>query len=105
MDEFSRCTGFQWDEGNAEKNWIAHLVSRAECEQAFFNQPFVVAETARPSQPERRYYALGETDAGRSLFMVFTIREDLIRVISARDMSRNERRAYGDAKEQIDTDV
>ena len=47
-----------------------------------------------------RYYALGQTDARRLLFIVFTIREDLIRVISARPMSRRERRVYEHAKEE-----
>jgi uncharacterized protein len=42
---------------------------------------------------------LGQTDARRLLFIVFTIRDDLIRVISARPMSRRERRVYEHAKE------
>ena len=46
------------------------------------------------SQHEERYYALGQTDSGRLLFIAFTMREDLIRVISARDMSRKERKVY-----------
>jgi uncharacterized DUF497 family protein len=40
------------------------------------------------------FIALGQTDAGRSLFVVFTIRDTLIRVISARDMNRKEREVY-----------
>jgi uncharacterized DUF497 family protein len=43
---------------------------------------------------EERIYGLGHTDAGRLLFVAFTIRQRLIRVISARDMSRKERRIY-----------
>jgi hypothetical protein len=46
------------------------------------------------SATEARFYALGQTDAGRGLFVVFTIRGALIRVISARDMSRGERKEY-----------
>ena len=37
---------------------------------------------------------LGRSDAGRELFLIFTLRGDLIRVISARDMSRAERKVY-----------
>ena len=55
-----------------------------ECEQVFFNRPVVVAEDAEHSRQEERLFALGQTDAGRLLFVVFTIRRDLIRVISAR---------------------
>ena len=82
------CTGFEWDEGNFEKNWVRHKVSPFECEQIFFNQPLVVADDAKHSESERRSYALGQTDKGRRLFVVFAVRERLIRVISARDMSR-----------------
>ena len=94
MDELSKCSGFQWDEGNSEKNWIAHRVTRAECEQVFFNRPLVVAESHTHSQQERRYYGLGHSDSDRRLFVVFTIRGALVRVISARDMSRRERGVY-----------
>jgi len=43
---------------------------------------------------EDRLYASGQTDAARLLFVVFTMRGRLIRVISARDMSRKERKVY-----------
>ncbi len=99
MDELSKCRGFQWDEGNSEKNWLAHKVTRAECEQVFFNRLLVAPGNGRDAGWERRYYLLGQTDAGRRLFVVFTIRDDLVRVISARDMSRRERRIYERAKE------
>lgn len=90
----SQCTGFEWDEGNADKNWQRHRVTRSECEQLFFNRPFVIADDDRHSQTEPRYYALGQTDQNRRLFIVFTLRGELIRVISARDMSRSERSIY-----------
>jgi hypothetical protein len=44
--------------------------------------------------------ALGQTNEGRRLMIVFTIREMLIRVISARDQSREERRVYDQAQTQ-----
>jgi uncharacterized DUF497 family protein len=99
MEKLSRCTGFQWDEGNSEKNWEKHRVSRFECEQLFFNEPLLVVQDAEHSQDESRYYALGQTNRERKLFVVLTIRNDLIRVISARDMSRRERRYYENVKE------
>lgn len=94
MDRFSDLVGFDWDEGNVAKNWKKHLVTSLECEQVFFNRPLVVAEDNPHSVREGRFYALGRTDAGRRLFVVFTIRGGRVRVISARDMSRKERRAY-----------
>ena len=88
------CTGFEWDEGNAEKNWLRHQVARNECEQVFFNEPLIVADDIKHSADEKRWYLLGRTDAGRLLFIVLTIRKNLIRIISARDMNKHERETY-----------
>jgi uncharacterized DUF497 family protein len=87
-------TGFDWDEGNVEKNRESHKVSPQEAEQVFFNRPLIVADDAKHSETERRYFVLGQTDDNRALFVAFTVRGDLIRVISARDMSRRERKVY-----------
>ena len=94
IDLLSKCAGFDWDEGNVEKNWISHKVTAAECEQIFFNLPLIVADDVKHSQKESRFYVLGQTDTGRLLFLTFTIRRKLIRVISARDMNRKERKVY-----------
>src|SRR5437899_2060566 len=94
----SECEGFEWDAGNDEKNWLAHKVSRTECEEPFFNQPLLLAPGREHSTAEPRFYALGQTDEGRRLFIVFTVRGRLVRVISARDMSRRERQEYDRAE-------
>ncbi len=99
LEALAQCTGFQGDAGNAEKNWERHGVSRAECETVFFSQPLLAAADEQHSQGEPRRFALGQTGSGRRLFVVFTIRDDLIRVISARDMSRKERNIYERAQE------
>lgn len=96
---FARCQGFDWDQSNAIKNWKQHRVTQAECEQIFYNRPLVGGEDSPHSQTEPRYFLLGETDAGRRLFVVFTIRADLIQVISARDMNRRERKVFENAEE------
>src|SRR5260370_11435750 len=93
-DDLALCTGFQWDAGNADKNWELHQVSQGDCEQVFFNRPLLVAPDLGHSERESRYAALGHTNAARPLAVVFTIRGTLVRVISARDMSRSERRIY-----------
>ncbi len=100
MDRLIRAKGFQWDEGNIDKNWDKHRVSRLECEQPFFNDPLLVARDEQHSQLEERYYALGQTNAGRLLFIVFTLRNELIRVISAREMNKRERRIFERVKEE-----
>jgi uncharacterized protein len=97
-EDISKCEGFQWDEGNAEKNWELHRVSRAEAEEVFFNRPILVAPDLGHSQTEARYAALGTTNLDRPLMVIFTVRGKLVRVISARDMSRRERRVHDQAK-------
>jgi uncharacterized DUF497 family protein len=90
-------TGFEWDHGNARKSWVKHSVTRPECEQVFFNEPLLAMADIAHSATEARWFALGQTDGGRELLVVFTLRGSLIRVISARPMSRREREVYRNA--------
>jgi len=101
--KLQECTAFQWDKYNIEKNWEKHKVSPVESEQAFFNQPLIVAEDVQHSQEEERFYALGRTDQDRRLFITFTIRKKQIRVISSRDMNKKERKIYEKRKKEKNT--
>ena len=93
-DLFTNIVGFDWDEGNRDKNDLKHSVRNGECEDIFFNQPLIVISDTQHSKKEKRYAAFGVTDGGRRLTVVFTLRAKLIRVISARDMTAKERRFY-----------
>lgn len=97
-EALSRCEGFEWDAANAPKIWERHEVAPGEAEQVFFNRPLVAVVDLEHSAVEPRFLALGQTDAGRRLLVVFTFRRRLIRVISARDMSRRERKEYDHAE-------
>ena len=99
MFDLDRIVGFDWDDGNARKSVDRHGVGQAEAEQMFFRQPLIVADDPRHSLGEPRFHALGRTAEGRLLQATFTVRDDgaLLRVISARDMSRKERRIYEQA--------
>ena len=96
MFDLLQIEGFDWDEANAGKNVDKHDVSQAEAEQVFFNEPVLVVEDDEHSNRESRFHALGRTDIGRLLHISFTLRSEsrLIRVISARAMSRKERLRY-----------
>lgn len=96
MIDWKQIAGFDWDSGNERKSVEKHAVSRFEAEQAFFNQPLLVLVDQKHSQREARYHALGKSDESRLLHITFTLRLDdtLIRVISARDMHRKERKVY-----------
>ena len=79
---------FEWDEYNETKLLARHDVSASEVEQCFANG--VSARRAAGA-----YLALGQTDGGRMLFMVFERRQGgVIRVYSAREMTGAERSAF-----------
>jgi uncharacterized DUF497 family protein len=100
IDPLENCTGFEWDDANTHKNWESHQVTPEEAEDVFFHEPLVVRSDVRHSRTEKRYYSLGVTAGGRRLFIVFTIRRKLIRVISARDMNRNESESFARHEEE-----
>lgn len=91
---FEQFSGFQWDRGNIDKNLIEHNVENWECEQVFFNRPLLVLDDPRHSVSEKRWAAFGKTDTDRFLVVIFTKRNNLIRIISARDMNKGERKFY-----------
>lgn len=99
FDILSKCVGFEWDEHNSNKIWVKHHISPSECEQAFFNIPLIVFDDTEHSIAEKRCYALGCTDEKKHLFIVFTIGNQKIRIISARNMNRKERKEYEQYKE------
>ncbi len=92
--------GFEWDDGNRDKNWKLHKVHWTETEEAFLNEPIVLLPDPQHSQIATRLALLGRTLAERRLVIVFTVRKTRIRVISARDMSKKERRIYDEALEK-----
>ncbi len=86
-------SGFDWDTGNKIKNKKKHNVETVECEEAFFNEALVTKDQLH-SQNEDRYTAYGITNSERKLYIIFAIRNNKVRVISARDQDKKERRIY-----------
>ena len=99
MTHLDQITGFEWDDGNSRKSADKHDVSQAEAESIFFNDPLIVVADLKHSETERRFHALGRTAQDRLLHITFTLRQNgtMIRVISARDMHRKERKVYEQA--------
>ncbi len=85
---------FQWDAGNREKNWLKHRVAPAECEEVFFDPHKRMMGSALHAGHETRYVLIGQTQTTRLLVVVFTIRGQTVRVISARDINKRERGLY-----------
>ena len=92
--DFNTLDGFEWDEGNLE-HIKKHNVEAPECEEMFFNLPLLINEDPEhSSKTEMRFEVLGQTNERRKLFLVFTIRNKKIRIISTRDQNQKERREY-----------
>lgn len=99
--DIAKIEGFDWDKGNIDKNRIKHNVFKEECEQMFLNQPLRIFDDEVHAKQEKRYGALGKTNKGRCLVIFFTVRSHRIRVISARDQGKKDRKIYQEAERQF----
>ena len=82
---------FEWDEANEQKNWVTHHVKAEEAEEPFFAEERLVLEDKRHStKHEARYILIGKSKQERMLFIVYTIRQEKIRIISSRDADKKE---------------
>jgi hypothetical protein len=82
---------FEWDKGNEQKNWLKHNVTAEEAEEPFFTDDYLILEdTPHSSKQEKRFILLGRTAQEKILFIVFTIRIEKIRIISARKADKKE---------------
>ena len=79
---------FNWDEGNQDKNWLKHKVTIKECEEVFFDSQKKNYPDPQHSKGEKRKIIVGKTKRNRILFIVYTLRQNNIRIISARDLNK-----------------
>ncbi len=89
--------GFEWDEGNTHKSWLKHGISNAEAEQVFSNNPYYIYPDQIHSAGEERSIIIGKTDAGRMVFISFTVRTSKVRIISSRWMGTEEMEKFNEA--------
>ncbi len=94
---------FDWDTGNSRKNVEKHGVTGQEAEEVFFYYNLNL-EDDKHSKEETRFKALGKTRESRYLMIVYTKRKDKIRVISARDANKKERKIYKDYEQKAKAD-
>ena len=88
---------FNWDEGNQQKNFIKHRVTDKEAEEVFLNPKKQIFEDVKHLVQERRYLLFGQTVESRLLIVALTLRGDKVRIISARDMNKKEKKIYEEA--------
>lgn len=85
---------FEWDDKKNDLNWAKHRVDFADAIYVFLDENRVEREDTRKNYGETRYQTIGYTEKG-VLFVVFTERSgDIIRIISARKVSKREQKYY-----------
>jgi len=90
--------GFEWDKGNITKNPSKHQIHNHQSEEIFLDEDLLTIEDIKHSQKENRQIAIGKTFDKTLLFIVFTIRNKKIRIISARKANIKEKKAYEQLK-------
>lgn len=98
MLDLIKITGFEWDKGNIDKSYQKHGVTPNEAEEIFVDKNIGIEKDIKHQEAEERYIAIGMTLNEKLLFVVFTMRDSIIRVISARRANKKERRLYENAK-------
>lgn len=87
---------FEWDDAKAAANERKHGVPFAEAMTVFGDPLALTGYDPAHSDDEDRYLTMGLSAAGRVLMVSHTDRGDVVRIISAREANRGERRDYAD---------
>jgi len=86
--------GFEWDKGNIDKSYQKHGIKPNEAEEALLDEQAVILKDIKHSNKEKRYALIGKTIVNKTLFIIFTLRNKKIRIISARLANKKERSNY-----------
>ena len=85
---------FKWDPKKAEKNLRKHKVSFKEAATVFSDPLSATVPDPDHSEEENRYIIVGMANRFRQLIVSFAEQGDCIRIISARELTRTERKTY-----------
>jgi uncharacterized DUF497 family protein len=85
---------FEWDKDKAKRNIKKHGVSFDEAMTVFADPLSLTIHDPEHSDQEDRYVILGESNRRRLLVVVFTDRDERIRIITASVATRQERKNY-----------
>ena len=85
---------FEWDDNKAESNALKHGITFEEAVTVFADPYLLFTEDSQHSQGEDREWALGEAENGSVVVVVFTMRGEQIRIISARKATKRECQRY-----------
>lgn len=85
---------FEWDDAKAQSNLAKHGVLFAYAARVFLDPDVVDFDASKPVDGEVRRKAVGVIE-GRLFVVVYTVRDEVVRVISARRCNAAEARRYG----------
>lgn len=85
---------FEWDNNKADSNALKHGITFEEAVTVFADPYLLFTEDSRHSQREEREWAIGEAENGSVVVVVFTMRGERIRIISARKATKRECQRY-----------
>ena len=85
---------FEWDDAKARDNVRKHGVGFAEATSCFYDLKQVAFYAPDHSKDDERELLMGHSNKGRLLIVIYTIRADTIRIISARRATRREAKVY-----------
>lgn len=85
---------YQWDENKATANLLKHGVTFEEAKTVFNDPLYIDFYDPDHSYGEYRYILIGQSNQGRLLFVSYMERDNIIRVISARQATQSERKSY-----------
>ncbi len=91
---YTSLVDLEWDEAKATANFEKHGVSFADAATVFGDPLYVDFYDPDHSLDERRYLIIGASKEGRILIVSYTERNDAVRLISAREVTPAERKAY-----------
>ncbi|MBI5747217.1 MAG: BrnT family toxin [Nitrospirae bacterium] len=89
---------FDWDQWNIQKNETKHGISSLEAESTFYDKNLVIFKDIKHSTNEDRLIAYGKSAYNNIIMIAFTIRNEKIRIISARKASKKEKDIYEEKK-------
>jgi uncharacterized protein len=88
---------FEWDPEKAQKNIRKHEVDFEEASSIFDDPMFITVIDEEHSNDEERYITIGLSNKNRLLLVAHAERDDRIRIISARKVTKNEEKFYEEA--------
>jgi len=87
---------FEWDPQKARANWLKHGVVFSDSVAVLEDEHALTMEDDHPH--EQRFITIGTDALGRLLVVVYTYRQDSIRIISARKATQSEKRYFQEGK-------